>query len=60
MSLPLHSHSVGSFPFHDLPEFFGNYEIVIEYKILSGEGKILLHCLIPYQAIFIASGEAFT
>jgi len=58
-ALPFHPNPVGTFPAAELGEFFGNYEIVIEHKIFAPKGDLLFHTVLPYQALFIASGEAF-
>lgn len=57
-SLPFHLKPVGQFPFSEIKEFFGNYEIIIENKIVSEDGTTKFHAVIPYQAVFIASGES--
>lgn len=57
-SLPLNVNPMGIFPLSELSEFFGNYEIVIEHKMTNVTGEVLLHALLPYQAVFIASGES--
>jgi len=57
-SLPFHTNLIGQFPFSEIKEFFGNYEIIIEHKIVSEDGTTNFHAVIPYQAVFIASGEA--
>lgn len=57
-SLPFNSNHIGKFPFNELNEFFGNYEIVIEHKVWTSTNELMFHALLPYQAIFIASGEA--
>lgn len=56
-SLPFYSQPVGRFPASELPEFFGSYEIVLEQKILSAANEVIFHALLPYQAVYIASGE---
>lgn len=56
-SLPLNSQEIGKFKFNELREFFGNYEIVIEHRITNVDGVMIFHALLPYQAIFIASGQ---
>jgi DNA-binding transcriptional MerR regulator len=58
VSLPLNLKNIGQFPFAESGEFFGNYEIVIENKITDANGRLVFHAMLPYQAIFIASGEA--
>lgn len=57
-ALPFNSNPVGTFPIHELEIFFGKYEIVIEHKLVGPSGEVLFHALLPYQAVFIASGEA--
>ncbi len=57
-ALSFHGKSVGTFPLSELKDFFGNYEIVIEHKIIDKKDRIVFHTLLPYQAIFIASGES--
>lgn len=59
-ALPFHSNSLGSFPVSELSEFFGNYEIILEQKIFNADNQLLFHALLPYQAIYIASGESLT
>jgi DNA-binding transcriptional MerR regulator len=56
--LHLDAQSIGNFAANELNEFFGRSEIIIDYKIRDKNEKMILHALIPYQAIFIASGEA--
>jgi DNA-binding transcriptional MerR regulator len=58
--LHLNAHTIGKFAVQDLNEFFGRSEIIINYQIHDRDGLKVLHALIPYQAIFIASGEAVT
>ena len=58
VSLAFNGNGVGQFGFNELNEFFGNYEIVIEHKVASKDGTVIFHALLPYQAIFIASGQA--
>lgn len=57
-SIPFHPKLIGQFPFREIKEFFGNYEIVIEHKIVSEDGMTKFHAIIPYQAALIASGES--
>lgn len=57
-SLPFNVKSVGQFMSNELGEFFGNYEIIIEHRITDVDGIAVFHALLPYQAIYIASGEA--
>ncbi|MBS1970639.1 MAG: MerR family transcriptional regulator [Bdellovibrionales bacterium] len=57
-SLPFNSNPLGTFAAQELELFFGKYEIVIEHKLLAPTGELLFHALLPYQAIYIASGES--
>ena len=57
-NLPLDTQPIGNFQITDLNEFFGRSEIVINYQITTQTGKKIFQALLPYQAIFIASGEA--
>jgi DNA-binding transcriptional MerR regulator len=57
-ALPFYANPIGSFPFTEMKEFFGNYENIIEHKIVSKDGATKFHAIIPYQAALIASGEA--
>jgi DNA-binding transcriptional MerR regulator len=56
--LHLDAQPIGKFAVSDLNEFFGRSEIIINYVIKDKNDQKILHALIPYQAIFIASGEA--
>lgn len=57
-SLPFNLKLIGQFPFPEIKEFFGSYEIIIEHKLVSKDGSIKFHAVLPYQAVFIASGES--
>lgn len=57
-ALPFYTQSVGSFPASELGEFFGAYEIILEQRILAADGRVVFHALLPYQAVYIASGES--
>lgn len=57
-SLALDAQSIGHFSIQDMSEFFASSEIVINFQILDSNSEKVFHAILPYQAIFIASGEA--